>query len=396
MDIKGSISGLGTGARKIANKKILAVISFILFFIVLVTMMVIAGKGQQNQAQAKSQEQVTQQNALDVDQSLNMSLASAPSENVIPSKQAMMEAKEEVAKQEENLRQANDENSIENRLKEEAIKEYLVMRRAKSQSLLAALKAPTHIEYEKTNSPTNTANSTLDDAKAHLAALEKMRDGVSPTGNPKAENKSTLDGYLDNTRTALSSPYTLSIGTLIPATLGGALNSDIAGTVTATISQNVYDSATGSTLLFPQGAELVGQYNGQVAFGQERLPVQWYRINFPDGSTVNLRGMSGVDVEGQTGFEGDVNNHYWRLFGQSTLLGLIAGGTTAAISTNDNGDSVSPSQTIANGVIQQYSQVGTTLIQKNLQIAPTITVPSGYEFNIILTKDIVIPPYSTK
>ncbi|TFZ62421.1 TrbI/VirB10 family protein [Photobacterium damselae subsp. piscicida] len=391
MEIKSSIAQLSAGGRKIANTKIFAISMLLVFIILVVTFAVIGMKGTQSETKIGEETKPITQAGLDVTQSLNQSLAAAPREAVVPSQQAIIEQKQAVVEQQTKERTTKDENSLENKLKEEMIKDYLTLKRAKAQAYLDALNAPTHIAFEE--SKNQTQSDPLTQAKAQLAALEAT--GLKAQQDAQAHNRTTsvLDGYLDNSKKPLGTPYTLAIGSLIPAALVGALNSDIAGTVTATLTQNVYDSATGAILLLPQGTKLVGQYQGQVAFGQERLPVQWYRVNFPDGSTVNLRGMDGVDVGGQTGFAGEVDNHYWRLFGQSTLLGLIAGGTTAAVSTKSNANEVSPAQTVANGVISQYAQVGTSLIQKNLQISPTITVPSGYEFNIILTKDVVLPPY---
>lgn len=380
-------------STKRLSKKITAVIFLIGFTVLAAIFMGIASKGGKKET-AKASEQPIQTGGQDVSQGLQSILSSAP-------QAAMIEEKESTSLMDTVKETAQDvvqEKTPDDLIKEALAKEWINLRKIKTESYIAALKAPITIEKQlDTNTNQNIENNPqLKAAKEQLKALESQQIALNTAQVGTGNNSGVLDGYLDNFRQPLLSPYELNVGTLIPAVTLGQINSDIAGTIKAQITQTVYDSATGAIALLPQGAELVGQYSGKVAFGQERLPVQWYRINFPDGSKLNLRGMDGADSGGQNGFEGDVNNHYWRLFGQSTLLGLIAGGTTAAVSTDSNNNENSPSQTIANGIISQYAQTGSTLIQKNLQISPTITVPSGYEFNIILTKDVVLPPYQQR
>jgi len=100
---------------------------------------------------------------------------------------------------------------------------------------------------------------------------------------------STLDSRGDvnpHTIMPLPSPYTLSAGSVISASLITGLRSDLPGLVTAQVTENVYDSATGRLLLVPQGARLVGSYDSVVAFGQSRALIVWQRIIMPDGSSL--------------------------------------------------------------------------------------------------------------
>lgn len=364
------------------NTKITGVIVLIIFVILISIFMGIASKGGTKET-TKAKEHPIQTGGQDVSQGLQQVLSSAPQTATIEKKEpaSLMDTVEEMSQD------VVQEKTPADLIKDALAKEWINVRKIKTESYMAALKSPMTVEKQLDNNPQVTT------AKQQLKALESQQAVSNSTRITAEKDNKILDGYVDNIRQPQQYPYELNIGTLIPAVTLGQINSDIAGTVKAQITQTVYDSATGTMILLPQGSELVGQYHGNPAFGQERLPVQWYRINFPDGSTLNLNGMNGTDSGGQSGFKGDVNNHYWRIFGQSTLLGLIAGGTTAAISNDGDNNENSPSETIANGVISQYAQTGSALVQKNLQIAPTITVPSGYEFNIILTKDVVLPPY---
>ncbi|WP_318479641.1 TrbI/VirB10 family protein [Photobacterium leiognathi] len=355
------------------SKKIMMVFSLIGALILAAIIWALASKGAKSTV-ADKPDDTTKAVTHDVSMGLNNVLNSAPKQAIVvsppPEPSTLLPPKKE------------EKHTAESMLSNALTQEYLALRKAKSDAYLAALHAPTSIEI-----PDASTNNAMTLASAQLAQSQQQAQALTAP----QPTSSTLDSYLNNARTALA-PHTLSVGTLLPAVTLSAINSDIAGTIKAQISESIYDSATGSTLLLPQGAQLIGQYGGQVAYGQSRLPVKWYRINFPDGSKININGMEGADSGGQNGFSGDVNNHYWRLFGQSTLLGLIGGGAAAAVSDGNDSEN-SASETIANSVINQYAQTGAAVIQKNLQVSPTITVPSGYPFNIILTKDVVLPPY---
>lgn len=352
------------------SNNIVVVLTLIVTLIFASIIITLANKGANNTVTDKPDD-IPQAVTHDVSVGLNSVLNAAPKQAVVPSIPDLPPSPNKEA-----------EPTPESMLSKALAQEYLAIKKAKTDAYLAALHAPTRIEI-----PDIHPNTTLNDAKVQLAQLQQHAQTL--TSSPSKQ--SVLEGYLDNSRTALA-PNTLSVGTLLPAVTLSAINSDIAGTVKAQISESVYDSATGTTLLLPQGSQLIGKYDGQVAYGQSRLPVKWFRINFPDGSKININGMEGADSGGQNGFVGDVNNHYWRLFGQSTLLGLIGGGAAAAVSDNNDSKN-SASETVANAVINQYAQTGAAVVQKNLQLSPTITVPNGYPFHIILTQDVVLPPY---
>lgn len=243
----------------------------------------------------------------------------------------------------------------------------------------AALSNPNQASYEQSNS---TTASTLDTTVASQASKEAFLA------------KANQAGYLNARRELPASEYELTVGTLIPATLISAMNSDIPGNVIAQVSQNVYDSATGAAILIPQGTQLYGTYDARVAYGQRRLPVTWSRVNFPDGSKLNIGNMASMDVTGMNGLTGDINNHYWRLFGQATLLGGISGISQAAVSDGDD-DSRSTGESVADGVTQQYAETGNMLIRKNMNIQPTIEIDNAEQFYIMVSQDVILPPYSS-
>ncbi|MDF4377370.1 TrbI/VirB10 family protein, partial [Vibrio parahaemolyticus] len=153
---------------------------------------------------------------------------------------------------------------------------------------------PNQASYEQSNSTAGELTaSTLDTTGASQASKEAFLA------------KANQAGYLNARRELPASEYELTVGTLIPATLISAMNSDIPGNVIAQVSQNVYDSATGAAILIPQGTQLYGTYDARVAYGQRRLPVTWSRVNFPDGSKLNIGNMASMDVPGMNGLTGD-------------------------------------------------------------------------------------------
>ena len=122
-----------------------------------------------------------------------------------------------------------------------------------------------------------------------------------------------------------ASPYQVMAGSIIAASLVTGLNSDLPGLVVAQVTENVYDSVTGRTLLIPQGARLIGSYDSVVAFGQSRALLVWRRIVLPDGSSVQIDNLPATDAAGYAGLEDEVDYHTWRLLkgvALSTLLGV--------------------------------------------------------------------------
>ncbi|HUM99756.1 MAG TPA: TrbI/VirB10 family protein [Halothiobacillus sp.] len=188
------------------------------------------------------------------------------------------------------------------------------------------------------------------------------------------------------------SPFEINSGTVIPAVLVTGLNSDLPGSIIGQVSENVFDTATGNHLLIPKGAKLFGQYDSQVSYGQNRLLVAWQRVIFPNGSTLEIGGMGGVDKTGSAGFEDQVDNHYWRLFTGALLTSIFSAGIQLSQPQTSNNNGVQGTgQTIGAAVGQQIGQLGVSISQKNLAIAPTIVIRQGYRFSVMVDKDVVFP-----
>nr|EKT9735298.1 conjugal transfer protein TrbI [Proteus mirabilis] len=209
------------------------------------------------------------------------------------------------------------------------------------------------------------------------------------SGSPAAET------YLNQRRTAaINASQEVKAGTVIPGVMISGLNSDLPGQIIAQVRENVYDSATGQSLLIPAGARLVGIYDSNVTLGQERALVGWQRIIYPDGSSISLDRMPGADVAGYAGFNDKVNNHYWRIFGNGLLLSVFSAGIQLSQPQASNGENYSSSQIIAGSIGQQMGQLGMQMAQRNMNIQPTLEVRPGYQFNVMVTKDIILPTWT--
>ena len=219
-------------------------------------------------------------------------------------------------------------------------------------------------------------------------ALDSSRSGSMPAPAASAAPEA---GNLH----PAGSPYRVAEGTLIPAVLTAGINSDLPGQTTALVRRNVYDSRTGRFLLIPQGSRLVGEYDSRVAFGQKRVLVAWNRLIFPDGRSLDLAGMPGVDLAAAAGLRDRVDNHFVRTFGSALLLAAVSAGVQLSQPDDRSfGTNPSASQVAAAALGQELGRVATEYLRRNLDVRPTIEVRPGYELNVEVTADLDLPgPY---
>lgn len=228
-----------------------------------------------------------------------------------------------------------------------------------------------------------------------------MQAGMGQAADPNAQgakesffNQDIRDlGYLPNPVVPQMSPYELKRGSVIPATLITGINSDLPGRITAQVSQNVYDSATGRHLLIPQGSKLFGRYDSKVTFGQNRVLVIWTDIILPNGSTLQIGGMAGTDAAGYGGFSDRVDNHYLRTFGSAILVALIGAGTEMMLPQDRNafGTANSTEDAARRSFAETFGQISEQTVSRNLNVQPTLEIRPGYRFNVLVDQDIIFP-----
>ena len=249
-------------------------------------------------------------------------------------------------------------------------------------SVLPAATGPQLVTPE---SPTAASNATGSTSQTNAQNMQDQK---------RAFVDRASDAATRSTHALLSpvSPYQVMAGTIIPAALVTGINSDLPGQVIATVTEAVYDSATGRHLLIPQGSRLLGQYDSQVAFGQRRVLLVWTRLVLPDASSIALDRLQGVDPAGYTGLEDDVDWHWKQLLAGATLSTLIGVGAELAAPDRSNGQSQVVVAT--RGSLQDtINQVGQELTRRNLNVQPTLTIRPGFPVRVIVNKDLVLRPY---
>ncbi|EAJ6517043.1 conjugal transfer protein TrbI [Campylobacter coli] len=258
------------------------------------------------------------------------------------------------------------------------------------------------IKTEATDSKKNQAinfNPPNNNEDINLGAINPQNTGLGLESgtNKDVQGQQFLsqkkdNGYLKYVKQKPLSTYEIKAGWNIPAILITGVNSDLPGQILAQVTQNVYDSATGKYLLIPQGTKVVGAYSSNIIYGQSRLLVAWNKLIFPNGDTLNLDGMQGTSQDGYTGFEDQVDNHYFRIFGSAFLLSSISAGIALSDNSDTNSEKETASDKAIAQAIQQMGQVASEMIRKNMNISPTLKIRPGYKFNIFVTKDIILEP----
>lgn len=219
---------------------------------------------------------------------------------------------------------------------------------------------------------------------------------LDPDRDPNAQGrKAQFVGTLDRSDdvnphklTAAPSPYLLSAGSVISASLITGLRSDLPGLVTAQVTAQVFDSPTGRILLIPQGSRLIGSYDSVVAFGQKRALIVWQRIMLPDGSSMRIDNVPATDASGYAGLQDKVDFHTWALLKGVALSTLL--GVGSQLTVTGESDLV---QAIRESTQQNVSRAGDQLTSRNLNIQPTITIRPGATVRLVVHKDLILAPW---
>ncbi len=192
------------------------------------------------------------------------------------------------------------------------------------------------------------------------------------------------------------SQYEVKAGSIISVLLVTGINSDLPGKVIGMVKENVYDTRSGDYLLIPQGTRVLGKYDSMISYGQKRVQVSWSRMIRPDGSSLIIENMPGVDLAGSAGYKGKVDNHVDRLVGGAVLSSLLSVGATVSQGSYTDEASMSMQQRMAASVGQNIATTGSQITRKNLDIQPTLIIQAGKAVNILVNKDMIISPYNSK
>jgi len=202
-----------------------------------------------------------------------------------------------------------------------------------------------------------------------------------------------VEPYLNKPLLTPVSKYELKAGSVIPGALVTAINTDLPGEVIGEVTQNVYDSVTGNYLLIPQGSRLLGTYQSLVTNGQNRALLVWQRLIYPNGNSIVLDGMPGTDQTGQAGLADKVDYHLGKLAEATALTTALAYAGNLARnpqSTSGNGNQ----DVVGDSVAQQANRIGEKIIDRQLDLQPTITIRSGWPLRVLVNKDMLLVPYT--
>jgi type IV secretory pathway VirB10-like protein len=227
-----------------------------------------------------------------------------------------------------------------------------------------------------------------------------QRQTNSSLVTPPAEGKEqeTAGGYKRpleaNVDSATGQPYLVYEGSVLDTVLMNRLDGDAVGPVKVLVSNPLY-SHDHQHVIIPEGTVVLGEAKkiGSAGFGQQRrMAVVFHRLIMPDGYSVDLDQFQGLDQIGQEGLKDKVNNHYLQIFGTSIALGVVAG--ASQITQGGGTITTSGSQAFTNGAASSVSQSAATILDRFIQIPPTITIREGHRVKVYFTQDLLLPAYS--
>ena len=233
---------------------------------------------------------------------------------------------------------------------------------------------------------------SAESARPDEAATQNGQDKKSAFLNVATDTKIYASGRLQTP----ASPFQVMASTIISAAMVTGLNSDLPGQAIATVTEPVYDTVSGRTLLIPQGSRLLGTYDAQVSYGQSRVLLVWTRLIMPDGSSVVLDRLPGADTKGFVGLEDETDNHWGKLLAGAALSTLL--GVGAELGSQNSGLGGTGQQTVvvatSRSAEESVNQVGQQVTRRNLNVQPTLTVRPGFPVRVIVNKDLVLRPYA--
>jgi type IV secretion system protein VirB10 len=197
-----------------------------------------------------------------------------------------------------------------------------------------------------------------------------------------------------NVDSANGQPYLIYEGSVLDTVLMNRLDGDAVGPVKVLVSNPLY-SHDHQHVIIPEGTVVLGEAKkiGAAGFGQQRrMAVVFHRLIMPDGYSVDLDQFQGLDQIGEQGLKDKVNNHYLQIFGTSIALGVVAG--ASQITQGGGTITTSGSEAFTNGAAGSVSQSAATILDRFIQIPPTITIREGHRVKVYFTQDVLLPAYS--
>jgi type IV secretion system protein VirB10 len=230
---------------------------------------------------------------------------------------------------------------------------------------------------------------------APLAALERALANSQPVVKGKEENAEPMaddadqKGKVQEINQAVGPKFRFFEGSYMETVLTNRLDGAFSGPVSGMTTADIY-SHNGQHVLIPAGSRVLGEVKRVEAFSQERLAVVFHRLIMPDGYAVSLDQFRGLNQIGETGLRDQINHHYLQIFGVSVAIGAIAGLSQA---NTRSGTDVSSADAYRQGVAASLSQSSLQILDRYLNVLPTITIREGQRVKVYLTNDLILPAY---
>jgi type IV secretion system protein VirB10 len=243
-----------------------------------------------------------------------------------------------------------------------------------------------HDEAGVSSTPNHMASSQPASNLVPSAQAAEQKNNSTDHSSAKPSTEINIDS-------AEGQPYVVYEGLTMDTILMNRLDGDAPGPVKVLVSSPVY-SHDRQHVLIPDGTIVLGEARkiGSGGFGQQRrLAVVFHRMIMPDGYSVDLDQFHGLDQIAEEGLKDKVNNHYLEIFGTSIALGVISG--AAQIEAGGGTITMSGSQAFTTGAASSVSQSATTVLDRFIQIPPTITIREGHRVKVYFTQDMLLPAY---
>jgi len=264
----------------------------------------------------------------------------------------------------------------------------------------AAIASPLAFGRNELNEPAPRAGSN---PQAQVAALSERLANLANDCQSSPAGRQAISGAADAARTGLdytgvvldktylppASDHLVQAGTLIPAALITGVNSDLPGEIIAQVTEPIHDTPSGNALMIPAGAKLLGRYDSVIGYGQDRAFIVWDRLLMPNGYSIELDELSGTDKRGQAGVADEVDYHFGRLARAVLLSSFVTVGANVVANSDDS----SLTSDIGDAAGQQAIGIGSEIVDRQLEVQPTITIRPGWTMRVLVSKDIVLTPY---
>ena len=246
-------------------------------------------------------------------------------------------------------------------------------------------------EQPQQQSQTASAQYENADRKANSSLVSPLTGEGQQPQESAGRYKRPLEANIDS---AIGQPYLVYEGSVLDTVLMNRLDGDAVGPVKVLVSNPLY-SHDHQHVIIPEGTIALGEAKkiGAAGFGQQRrMAVVFHRLIMPDGYSVDLDQFQALDQIGQEGLKDKLNNHYLQIFGTSIALGVVAG--ASQITQGGGTITTSGSQAFTNGASASVSQSAATILDRFIQIPPTITIREGHRVKVYFTQDLLLPAYS--